>query len=139
MRVHPQPVLSVTDPRIGDYARLTDMELRQRSEPAAGIFIAEGHLVIARCIESGMAIRSVLTSPRWIDRLEPILATVDAALYVADDEVLRGITGFHVHRGALASVERPPARSPQDVLGAPGDVLLLEAVSYTHLTLPTKA
>jgi len=140
MRIDPQPVLSAADPRILEYAQLTDMELRQRSEPAAGIFIAEGHLVIARSVDSGLTVRSVLTSPRWIERLRPVLVGVDAPVYLADEQVMREITGFHVHRGALASVDRPAALATQEVLGMGGDVLLLEdLVDPTNVGLAVRS
>lgn len=126
MRIDPVPVTSVDDPRADAYLRLTDMELRQATEPARGLFIAEGHLVIERCATQDMRFISVLTAPRWLRRLEDTLAGVDVDVLVADEDVMHAITGFRVHRGALAAVARPVALSVDDVLAANGDVLLLE-------------
>ena len=41
-------VTDAEDPRLADYARLTDMELRVSLESAQGLFIAEGTKVISR-------------------------------------------------------------------------------------------
>lgn len=126
MRVAHYPVESADDPRVDAYLRLTDMDLRQRIEPERGFFMAEGHLVIERCVASGLPISSVLTAPRWLDRLTGMLAGVDVEVLVADEVLLRDITGFNVHRGALAVVSRPPSLTVDEVIGDAQDVLVLE-------------
>lgn len=114
------------DPRIEAYADLTDMDLRQRVEPARGIFMAEGHLVIERCARHGLDFVSVLTSPRWLPRLAPVLAGVDVDVLVADESVLQAITGFRVHRGALAAVRRPRQMTTAELISGGRDLLVLE-------------
>src|SRR2546429_254730 len=57
-------VTDVTDPRLADYARLTDMELRTRLESGQGLFIAEGSKVISRAVAAGYPVRSVLVAER---------------------------------------------------------------------------
>ena len=52
--------------RLADYRALTDVELRRRSEPTQGIFIAEGELVIRRALRAGYPMRSALMSERWL-------------------------------------------------------------------------
>lgn len=126
MRLVGEPVDDAADPRVREFAQLTDMDLRQRTEPAQGIFIAEGHLVIERSVAAGLDIRSVLTEERWIPRLQAALGDVDAPVYVASEEVLRSITGYRVHRGALASVHRPRMATLDEILEGDGDVLVLE-------------
>ncbi|MFM1965184.1 MAG: hypothetical protein RL134_909 [Actinomycetota bacterium] len=126
MRVDPVEVTQVDDPRVDAYLRLTDMDLRQRIEPERGYFMAEGHLVIERCVARGMPILSVLTSPRWIDRLRVVLEHTDVDVLVAHESLLEGITGYRVHRGALAVVARPAATSVDDLVAGDGDVLVLE-------------
>ncbi len=126
MRIDPRPVLSASDPRVATYTQLTDMDLRVRTEAAGGYFMAEGHLVIQRCAELGLAFMSVLTSTRWLERLTPLLTDIDVDIYTADESLLHDITGFRVHRGALATVRRPPMLEVVDVLAGPGDVLVLE-------------
>ena len=126
MNVDPREVVTPDDPRVDAYVRLTDMDLRQRIEPERGYFMAEGLLVIERCAAQGLRIGSVLTAPRWLERLGTVLARSDAEVLVAEETILEQITGYRVHRGALAAVERPATRSVQDVLSSRDDVLVLE-------------
>ena len=128
MRIDPLHVESAEDPRASPYAQLTDMELRLRVEHATGVFIAEGMLVIERCVAAGLEVVSVLTARRWLDRLDEILHDEDIDVYVAEADILRSITGFHVHRGALAVVRRPASRTVDELLVAPGDILVLEGL-----------
>jgi tRNA G18 (ribose-2'-O)-methylase SpoU len=100
------------DPRLSDYTRLRDVELRKSLEAERGLFLAEGEKVIRRAIGAGYPIRSVLTTRRWLASLEDVLG--DATVYVVSDEIMSGIAGFQVHRGALASMERlhlPPVKT----------------------------
>lgn len=126
VRVDPRGVDAADDPRVDAFLRLTDMDLRQRIEPERGYFMAEGHLVIERCVALGLDIITVLTAPRWLDRLRTLLADVDVDVLVADEEMLREITGFRVHRGALAVVARPPLLTIEEVIDGASDVLVLE-------------
>lgn len=124
------PVIAVTDPadpRLADYQALTDVALRRVMEPAAGLFVAEGALVIERALRAGYRLRSVLLAERWLADLGPVLdgapgdapegapdGAGEAPVYVAAPSVLEQVTGFHVHRGALATFARrplPPARA----------------------------
>lgn len=120
-------VSAVDDARLADYRALTDVELRRRTEPADGLFIAEGELVIRRAVDAGYALRSVLVSERWlptVDGLAPVT-------YVGSEALLEQVTGFHVHRGALASVERTPLRDPLDLVERAERLAVLEGVN-TH-------
>lgn len=107
------PVVTIWDPtdgRVDEYRNLTDAELRQREEPAAGLFMVEGLATIRHLLRSDYAVRSLLLTPARLDELAPDLAMVEAEapIYLGDNELLRSITGFHFHRGALAAGERPP-------------------------------
>jgi tRNA G18 (ribose-2'-O)-methylase SpoU len=122
------------DPRLADYRALTDVELRRRTEPADGIFIAEGELVISRALKAGYSLRSALMSPRFAAASEALLADVDAPLYVGSEELLEAVAGFHVHRGALAAMARRPLPAVEEVLATARRVVVLEDVnSHTNL------
>ncbi|MGI9197347.1 MAG: TrmH family RNA methyltransferase [Candidatus Nanopelagicales bacterium] len=124
------------DVRLDPYRSLTDMDLRRRIEPEGGYFMAEGHLVIARAAALGLRIESVLTAEKWLDRLAVDLAGWSGPVYVADDELLREITGYRVHRGALAMVRRPATHSLADVTATCGPLLILEdLVDHTNVGL----
>jgi tRNA G18 (ribose-2'-O)-methylase SpoU len=120
------------DPRLADYLGLTDTARRTRVEPAAGLFIAEGEPVIRRAVRAGYRLRSLLLAPALVDRLADVAEGV--AAYVASPAVLEAITGFHVHRGALASVARRPLPDPADlVAGAARLAVLEDLASPTNL------
>ncbi|MEV4084059.1 TrmH family RNA methyltransferase [Nonomuraea fuscirosea] len=107
-------VTAADDPRLTDYTRLRDVELRKSLEAERGLFLAEGEKVIRRAIGAGYPIRSVLTTRRWLASLEDVLG--DATVYVVDDATMTGIAGFPVHRGALASMERLPLPAVETLL-----------------------
>ena len=100
-------VTDVEDPRLADYARLTDMELRTSLESAQGLFIAEGTKVISRAVAAGYPVRSVLLTERRLGDLAALPAG-GAPVYVVPDETAERLTGYRVHRGALASLHRKP-------------------------------
>ncbi|WCN79757.1 TrmH family RNA methyltransferase [Micromonospora sp. LH3U1] len=130
------PVHQITDPdddRIADYRALTDVELRTRWEPPHGLFIAEGELVLRRALRAGYPARSYLVDAKRIDQLAD-LDTGDAPVYAATQDVLQRATGFHVHRGVLASFHRRPLPTAAEVLAAARRVVILEDVNnHTNL------
>ena len=122
--LHPdvQPVTDHDDPRLADYVGLTDVALRTRVEAANGLYMAESSTVVGRAVGAGHRPRSVLVAPRWVPDVEAMLAAsvLDGTVpvYVAEDPVLEAITGFHVHRGALAAMHRPDLPAVADVLAS---------------------
>jgi len=100
-----QPVVSFADPadpRLSDYTGLRESTLRRRGSA----FIAEGELVVRRAAEAGYVPRSFLLAPRWVGALRDVWSRFDVPVYVAEAGVVESLTGFHVHRGALAAYER---------------------------------
>jgi tRNA G18 (ribose-2'-O)-methylase SpoU len=73
-------------------------------------------------------------APRWLDGLADVLATSDAPCYVVSEALAEQVTGFHVHRGALASLRRTPLPSVASVLDSARSVLVLEdIVDHTNV------
>ncbi len=125
-------IVTVTDPgdpRLRDYTGLTDVELRRRREPAEGLFIAEGEKVIRRAGEAGYAMRSMLLSAKWVDVMRDVIDRSDAPVYVVDPALAEEVTGYHVHRGALASMRRRPLPAGADVLRTARRVVVMESVN----------
>lgn len=117
------------DPRLGDYVDLRDASLRRSLEAEHGLFIAEGEKVVRRAVESGHAVRSFLMAPKWLDGLSDVLeAAGDVPCYVVSERVAESVTGFHVHRGALASLHRRALPAVGDVLGGARTVVVLEDI-----------
>lgn len=127
-------VTDPSDPRLRDYVDLRDVQLRKLLESERGVFIAEGEKVVRRALESGHQARSFLMAPRWLDTLSDVLATTDAPVYVMSEAAIEGVTGFHVHRGALASLDRRPLVSVEEVLaGARRVVVAEDLVDHTNI------
>ncbi|MGW8483684.1 TrmH family RNA methyltransferase [Microbacterium sp. NPDC055903] len=114
------------DPRLDEYRGLTDTALRRVQEPRGGLYIAESAKVIARAVEAGHRPRSVLTQRRWVSGLEEILDDADVPVYLVPDDVAESVTGFAVHRGALASMHRPELPPVADIVRDASLVLILE-------------
>ena len=131
-------VADPADPRLADYRDLRDVELRKHLEAEHGLFLAEGEKVVRRALEAGFAPRSFLMAPRWLDGLADVIASSDAPCYVVREELAEHVTGFHVHRGALASLERRPL-PPVTSAGRSPAVLVLEDSSTTPTSVRSSA
>lgn len=122
------------DPRLADYRDLRDVELRKHVEVEHGLFLAEGEKVVRRAVEGGSTARSFLMAPRWLQGLSDVLDRTDAPCYVVSEALAEEVTGFHVHRGALASLERAPLRSVAEVVADARTVIALEdVVDHTNV------
>jgi tRNA G18 (ribose-2'-O)-methylase SpoU len=123
-----QEISDPADPRLADYRDLRDVQMRKHLEAEHGLFLAEGEKVVRRAVEAGFTPRSFLMAPRWLEGLADVLATTDAPCYVMPESLAEEVTGFHVHRGALASLERRPLPSVATVLERARSVLVLEDI-----------
>ena len=123
------------DARIDDYRRLSDARARRQMEAGdaaagdPGFFVAEGVTVIRRLLASGRRVRSVLVDPARLAVLGGDLAGLDAPVYMADPAVLEAVTGFDVHRGALAAADRWPLPEPAALLPSARHVAVLEGIN----------
>ncbi|WP_225845654.1 RNA methyltransferase [Streptomyces sp. HPF1205] len=114
----PVAVEDPDDPRLADYTALTDVELRRRREPAEGLFIAEGEKVVRRAVAAGYAMRSMMLTPKWFGVMADVIEAATAPVYAVTPALAEQVTGYHVHRGALASMERAPLPDPAALLAA---------------------
>lgn len=139
----PARLTILTDPQaaeLRDYAQLTDVRLRSSQEAAHGLYIAESTKIIERALAAGHVPRSLLMTRDWARRLaDTLLPAVAAAhpktrLFVGDDAVVEELTGYHLHRGALASMERPASTPLAEALaGASRIVVVEDLVDHTNL------
>ena len=129
---------SLDDPRLTDYIALTDVALRRRTEPERGLYIAESQTVLERALRAGHEPRSVLVAPRWLPQVETILAaaetTLEVPVFVGEEPVLEQLTGFHLHRGALAAMQRPVQPDASALLAQARRVVVLDGlVDHTNV------
>ena len=104
------------------------MALRRRLETRRGLYMAESSKVITRAVAAGHAPRSFLMAPRHLEEMRPVIASAagcagsddggEVPVFVAPEEVLESITGFHLHRGALAAMNRPELAGVPELLAA---------------------
>ena len=132
--MHIERISDLSDPRLADYRDLTEATLRKRTELTDGLYIAESPKVISTAIEAGHRPRSALLLEQWLPDLESRLAGFDVPVFVGDSALLESLTGFRMHRGAIASMHRPPLPTVADVLRDARRVVVLEdIVDHTNV------
>lgn len=122
------------DPRVAEYTTLKDVTLRQRIEPEQGLYLAESFLVIERALRAGHRPRSFFSSEKWLPQLRSLLAQYSTSeadlsqlpIYLGPSELLEQVTGFHLHRGALAAMHRPCLPSISSILATGNRIAILE-------------
>jgi tRNA G18 (ribose-2'-O)-methylase SpoU len=131
---------SPDDPRLADYTRLTDAALRTHLEVEQGLFIAEGTKVITRAVAAGYPVRSMLLARSRLVDLPALGGTGgtggtgeggrpadnSAPVYVVPDDVAERLTGYRVHRGALASLARRPLPEVAGLIAGRRRIVVLE-------------
>ena len=128
------PVEQADDDRLADYVRLRETSLRRHLESEQGLFIAEGEKVIRRAVTAGYRPRSFLLAPRWLPGLADVLRRwPDVPVYVVSEELAEEVTGFHVHRGALASLHREQRHAVADLLQVQRLVVCEDIVDHTNV------
>jgi len=135
-----EQVVDADDPRVADCRNLTDVGLRKRWEPEHGLFMAESHQVIERALAAGYPVRSVLTTPRWLDAVELLTLPAGTSVYVGDEATINAITGYRVHRGALAAMSRLPLPSVDEVVAGRRRLGIHEGiVDHTNVEGPRRS
>ncbi len=112
---------SIDDERVAAYTNLTELQLRNRLEPQKGLFIAESPKVIDRALAAGREPLSLLVERPWLEGMADTFVFIDAhwgpdvPVFVASPDQLRQLTGYRLHRGALAAMRRWPLPSVAEV------------------------
>lgn len=126
---------SAADPRVADYTQLTDVHLRKLREPAEGMYIAESSRVLRRALAAGHRPRSFFLAEKWLQDLDDVFAAYpEVPAYIGSAALLEEITGFHLHRGAMAAMHRPaPVPLPELLAGARRIAVLEDIVDHTNV------
>jgi len=127
-------VAEADDARLADYVRLRETSLRRHLESERGLFIAEGEKVIRRAVEAGYRPRSFLLAERWLGGLDDVLQHWPGVpVFVVTEDLAERVTGFHVHRGALASLHREQRHRVEDLVAMRRLVILEDIVDHTNV------
>lgn len=114
------------DPRLAPFRNLrATNETRWAHE-----LIAEGDKLVHRLIESGLHIRSLLLSDRYVNEFRPLVGP-EVSLLVVDDSLVEQIVGFNFHRGVLACAGRPTDADLAAICGRAGPQLVV-AIPEVH-------
>ena len=123
-------ITDLTAPELDIYARLTQAQLRNRLEPEKGLFIAESPKVIERALADGYEpISFLLEEEDVLGQMAHILAKYESVpVYTSTEDVLLGITGFKLTRGALCAMRRRKLPEIQQVVRDARRIVVLENV-----------
>lgn len=124
---HVIEITDLADPRLADYAHLTDVALK-KSGGEHGLYLAESLLVMQRALRAGHRPRSVLALGSAVEEAVDALGDADVPVFHGPPELLEQLTGYLLHRGLIASMHRPALRSVEDLLADARRVVVLENV-----------
>ncbi len=129
--VGPRPirVTDVGDPRLGDYAALTDAALRKRYEHQHGVLIAEGPNPVRALVTSPYPVRSFLVAEGRVEAMAAVLASTRAPVYVVTRALLEELVRFRLHQGVLACGVRRAATPPARLVAGCRRALVLEGLN----------
>ena len=125
------PITDFAAPELDVYARLTENQLLNRADPANALFVAESPLVIGRALDAGCVPVSFLMETKHVTgKGAKILARcpADIPVYAAELEILTQLTGFHLTRGMLCAMRRPPLPTVEDICARSRRIAVLENV-----------
>lgn len=128
---HMIPITDFQAPELDIYARLTENQLLNRADPANALFVAESPLVIGRALDAGCVPISFLMETRHTTGKGAALlerCTADIPVYAAELEVLTQLTGFHLTRGMLCAMRRPPLPTVEAICAKARRIAVLENV-----------
>lgn len=136
--LNPERILHVADlqdERLDEYLRLSEAHLRMHTDVENGLYIAESTKVVQRAINAGHSPRSFLLAQKHLGQLVAEFNRFpDAPIFIGDDAQLQDLVGFHLHRGAMASMNRPAPLDLDEVLAASSRVAILEDIAdHTNL------
>ncbi len=136
--LNPERILHVEDlqdSRLDEYLRLSEAHLRMRTDVENGLYIAESTKVVQRAINAGHVPRSFLLAEKHLGQLtEEFNRFPTAPIFVGDDRQLEDLVGFHLHRGAMAAMNRPEPLDLNNVLENSSRIAILEDIAdHTNL------
>lgn len=101
-----------------------------RFDPSNAMFIAESPKVIHRALDAGYTPVSLLMERKDISgqASEIIARCGDIPLFTADRDVLAQLTGYHLTRGVLCAMRRPPLPSVDEICNNASRIAILENV-----------
>lgn len=126
-------ITSLSHPGVEVFGMLTEAQLRNRREPAKGLFIAESPKVIRVALDVGYEPVSMLCERRHItgDAADIIAQHPDMPVYTGSRDLLASLTGYVLTRGVLCAMRRKVERNVVDVCRGARRIVVIDAVTDT--------
>jgi tRNA G18 (ribose-2'-O)-methylase SpoU len=125
------PIERVDDPRLAPF-RLNERGLASRADKrddaGAGLFLAEGDLVVQRALAAGCRPHLALADAERVPDVAVELMAAGADVFVGGDAIRRLVTGLGMPHPIVALFHRPPRPSPADLVARCERLVIVEAV-----------
>lgn len=122
-------VTNINHPELEVYTKHSERQLATIYEPSEGLFIAESPKVIERAMAAGYEPVSFLVEKGRLAEAEKILTRAEGVpIYVAPDEELAELTGYHLTRGLWCAMRRRPLPALEEICRDAGRIAILEDV-----------
>ena len=130
------PVIEITSldhPGVDVFSALTEAQLRNRLDPAKGVFIAESPKVIRVALDAGYEPLSLLCERRHLtgDAADILARVGDIPVYTGERDLLARLTGYTLTRGVLCAMRRPCVREVAEVCKDARRVVVIHGVVDT--------
>lgn len=129
---HPIPIDDLDDPRLAPF-RLNERGLasraQRRDDSGAGLFLAEGDLVVERALDAGCTpVVALLDRAASGEIVERVVHDDRVEVFVGGEQVRRAVTGLGMVHPVVALFERPPRPSAAELAGRAHRLVVVEAV-----------
>lgn len=122
-------VTNLNHPELTIYTEHSEKQLATIYEPKEGLFIAESPKVIERALDAGYEPVSFLAEKGQLKEAENIFDRIeDIPVYIAPDEQLAELTGYHLTRGLWCVMRRKTLPTLEEVCRDARRIVILEEV-----------
>ena len=122
-------VTNLDHPELAIYTQHSEKQLATIYEPKEGLFIAESPKVIERALDAGYEPVSFLAEKGQLKEAEDIFDRIeDVPVYIAPDEQLAELTGYHLTRGLWCAMRRKTLPILEEVCRDARRIVILEEV-----------
>lgn len=119
------------DPRLVPF-RLNERRLAnradKRNDAGAGLFLAEGDLVVERALAAGCVPYAALADGDRVPDVAHRIAELDVDVYVGGDDVRRMVTGLGMPHPIVALFHRPPRTAAGELIARCKRLIVVEGV-----------
>ena len=122
-------VTNLNHPELIIYTERSEKQLATIYEPKEGLFIAESPKVIERALDAGYEPVSFLAEKGQLKEAENSFDRIeDIPVYIAPDEQLAELTGYHLTRGLWCAMRRKTLLTLAEVCRDARRIVILEEV-----------